>query len=100
MAVAVRDKKYTYVYRLYEQDELYDRSRDPNEKHNLAKVRKYSAIRAEMRNVALKWLVATPGTIPWYRDNRDLQVLLISPYDQYRQRIESGECSGYNCRDN
>ncbi|KAF5007904.1 hypothetical protein FDECE_5819 [Fusarium decemcellulare] len=86
MALAVRDKNHTYVYRLYEADELYDRTSDVHERHNLAEVPEYAAVRAKMREVALKWLVATPGTLPWYRDNRDPQVSLESPYDQYLKR--------------
>lgn len=97
LAVAIRNKDYTYVYRFYESDELYDRHGDPHEKHNLAQVGAYSSVRNEMRDVVLHWLVGTPGTIPWYTDARNPEVTLESPYDQYQQRLNSGECSGYDC---
>lgn len=97
MTIGIRDKNYTYVYRLYEDDELYDRNADIHEMHNLAGDEDYASVRAEMRNVALRWLVATPATIPWYRDDRKAPVDLISPYDQYKERIAKGECSGYDC---
>ncbi|MFB6875895.1 sulfatase-like hydrolase/transferase [Streptomyces sp. NPDC056323] len=35
-AVAVRDQEWTYVWRLYEAPELYDRAKDPQERTNLA----------------------------------------------------------------
>lgn len=97
MTLGIRDKNYTYVYRLYEPDELYNRHNDPHEKHNLAKEDDYADVRAEMRNVALEWFLGTPASLPWYKDERKPDVALESPYDQYQARLDAGECTGYNC---
>lgn len=98
MTLGVRSKDFTYVYRLYEADELYDRKSNISERHNLAEEPRYADIRNEMRNVALKWFLATPGTIPWYRDDRKPPDTLESPYEQYKERLESGDCTGYDCK--
>ncbi|KAH7392211.1 sulfatase [Phaeosphaeria sp. MPI-PUGE-AT-0046c] len=98
MTLGVRDKNYTYVYRLYEPDELYDRVNDIQELHNLAAESAYAEVVARMRQVALQWFLATPGTIPWYKDDRKPKDTLESPYEQYKQRVEQGDCKGYGCR--
>lgn len=87
MTLAVRDKQYTYVYRLYENDELYDRENDPREMHNLAGSPDYQSVRASMREVALKWFLSTPGNLPWYKDERSPKPNLKSPWDQYQERL-------------
>lgn len=38
-AIAVRDARWTYVWRLYEEPELYDRTTDPHERDNLMRPR-------------------------------------------------------------
>lgn len=98
MMLGVRDKNYTYMYRLYEPDELYDRVNDIHEMHNLAAESSYVEVVAKMRQVALQWFLATPSTIPWYRDNRNPKDTLASPYEQYKQRVEQGDCKGYGCQ--
>lgn len=99
MTLGIRNKNFTYVYRLYEPDELYDRTKDIDERHNLAALSEYATIRLEMRDVALRWFLATPGTIPWYKDERLPKDTLESPYEQYKSRIEAGDCKGYDCKD-
>lgn len=85
-ALAIRDKRFTYVYRLYEADELYDRVEDVQEKRNLAALPEYAHVRAEMREVALEWMVGSPAPIPWFKDERKPAVDLESPYEQWRER--------------
>lgn len=74
-AISMRTQQYTYVYRLYEGDELYDREADPSEQHNLllepghevtAETLKAETLKAEI----LKWLLETADTIPWQADPR------------------------------
>ena len=54
--------------------------------HNLAAEPKYAHVRAMMHEKALRWLVETPTTIPWYIDEREPEVDLESPYEQYQER--------------
>ncbi|KAI5928355.1 alkaline-phosphatase-like protein [Camillea tinctor] len=86
--ISIRDKEWTYVYRIYEADELYSRAGDdPYEKHNLAQNPDYQDVRARLREVALKWLFQTSSPLPWYVDPRTPpEVKLESPYDQYVMR--------------
>jgi arylsulfatase A-like enzyme len=69
-AAAVRTTNWTYVYRTYELDELYDRRADPFELSNLAEVTQYTDVRNEMRDRLLQWLVETSDVIPDGRDPR------------------------------
>jgi arylsulfatase A-like enzyme len=61
-AVAVRDQRWTYVWRLYEPAELYDRAADPDEAHNLAG--QHPSVEARLSQELLRWLVATGDTLP------------------------------------
>lgn len=98
-ALSVRSKNWTYVYRLYESDELYSRRSDPHELHNLAANSHYTDVRGEFRAVALDWLVGTPNIVPWFNDDRrpdPVQVPLKLPKAQYRERLEDCDgCSSY-----
>lgn len=86
-ALAVRNKEWAYVYRLYEEDELYSRRDDPHEMHNLAAVPEYKNIRSEMREVALRFFFETPATMPFYIDQRvPEKVDLPSPLQQFKER--------------
>ncbi|OTA34042.1 hypothetical protein BTJ68_05926 [Hortaea werneckii EXF-2000] len=88
-ALGMRNKEWTYVYRLYEPDELYSRLNDMQELHNLAAEPEYAHVRAMMHEKALRWLVETPMTIPWYLDERKPEVDLESPYEQYQERFDN-----------
>lgn len=90
-ALAVRNKTWTYVYRLYEPDELYSRLDDPYELHNLAADPDFQLVRAELRQQALHFFLSTPATMPWYADVRKPDVNLASPWEQYRERCQ-GDC--------
>ncbi|KAI0022991.1 alkaline-phosphatase-like protein [Xylariomycetidae sp. FL0641] len=100
-AVAVRSKEWTYVYRLYEADELYSRApgADPHELRNLAADPAHAGARAALREVALRWHVETADTVWWYLDERTPQVKLPSPYEQYVMRAgQEGDCVGESCQ--
>jgi hypothetical protein len=64
----MRTEDYTYVYRLYEADELYDRSADPNETNNIAA--DHEALVATFKADVLEWLFSTADVIPWATDPR------------------------------
>jgi len=69
-AVAMRTREWTYVYRLYEPDELYDRARDPGESANLAEDPAHADTVRACRERVLRWLVETGDVIPWDSDPR------------------------------
>jgi arylsulfatase A-like enzyme len=64
-AICLRNERYTYVHRLYDTDELYDRSRDPNEQFNLVSHPEFDPIAQKLKNDILTWLLETADTIPW-----------------------------------
>jgi arylsulfatase A-like enzyme len=74
-AVAVRTERWTYVYRLYEDDELYDRQTDPAETTNLAAEAALADTVRSLRDEVLSWLVATSDVIRSERDPRMEQPL-------------------------
>lgn len=76
-AVAVRDQRWTYVWRLYEPAELYDRAADPDEAHNL--VGQHPEVEARLSQELLRWLVATGDTLPERVDPRMPPVDLPAP---------------------
>jgi arylsulfatase A-like enzyme len=69
-ATAIRTADWTYVHRLYEDDELYDRRADPHETTNLAADPSLAATCAGLRDRILDWLLATSDVIPPERDPR------------------------------
>lgn len=69
-ATSVRDLHYTYVHRLYEGPELYDRRTDALETINLAGRADHRAVEEELRASILEWSVATSDVIPWDPDPR------------------------------
>ena len=74
-AQCVRTQKWSFIRRQNEQNELYDRERDPQEKVNiLATSRKNDAdilaITQDLQDRILEWLVQTSDVIPWQPDNR------------------------------
>ncbi len=72
-AVSMRTTDHTYIHRLWDDDELYDRRNDPYEHHNLlagtptADARR---IAAEMQAEMLDWSIATSDVIRWEPDPR------------------------------
>lgn len=75
-AVAVRTPAWTYVYRLEEPDELYDRTTDPHETTNLAADPAHADHCRRLRDEILDWLLATSDVIPERRDPRMEPALL------------------------
>ncbi|GAA5018491.1 sulfatase-like hydrolase/transferase [Acinetobacter puyangensis] len=60
----IRTRNWTYVWRLYEQHELYDRHSDPHESINLIEDTKYIEIIHALRDQLLQWLLETEDEIP------------------------------------
>ncbi len=69
-AIAMRTELYTYIYRLYESDELYDRSDDPNETENLIDHPEHKDRINDMKSKVLDWLFSSADVIPWTADPR------------------------------
>lgn len=69
-AFAVRDQRWTYVWRLYEPAEVYDRAADPDEAHNLAGHPEVADVEARMSQVLLRWLAETADILPERADPR------------------------------
>ena len=69
-AVCVRTSEWTYVHRLYEDDELYDRDADPEETTNLAAEPAHAETCRSLRDELLGWLVETSDVIRPDRDAR------------------------------
>ncbi|MEU9318136.1 hypothetical protein [Streptomyces sp. NPDC048295] len=78
-AVAVRDKDWTYAWRLYEQPELYDRTKDLRERTSLAGGRASADIERRLHDAALRRLVETADITPSAPDPRLPQVALPAP---------------------
>jgi len=69
-AISMRTEHFTYVFRLYESDELYDRRVDPNETHNLLTEHDHEATVHSLKTQLLEWLMETADCIPWEADPR------------------------------
>ena len=69
-ALAMRTRRWSYIRRLYEGPELYDRVADPGELTNVAGRPDVAAVEAEMKETLLEWLMATSDVIPWEPDPR------------------------------
>ncbi|MFE2373650.1 sulfatase-like hydrolase/transferase [Streptomyces sp. NPDC059398] len=78
-AIAVRDREWTYVWRLYEQPELYRRADDPDERVNLAGQAVHAAVEHRMQQAMLHWLADTSDVIPADEDPRYPAVDLSVP---------------------
>ncbi|MFH8734499.1 MULTISPECIES: sulfatase-like hydrolase/transferase [unclassified Streptomyces] len=78
-AVAARDQEWTYVWRLYEQPELYHRAEDPHERTNLAGRPEHADVERRLHDAVLRWLVETSDVIPADPDPRRPDVALPAP---------------------
>lgn len=85
-AVSIRDKEWTFVYRLYEPPELYSRKDDPQELHNLAEVPEYGPVRRRMEANVLRWMVESSDFLPYQKDPRFPAVKLEDPKSQWEKR--------------
>ena len=69
-ASCIRTPEWSYVHRLYENDELYDRAADPYETLNLIDEPLHADVVAAMRARVLDWHLDTSDVIPWDADPR------------------------------
>ena len=69
-ATAMRTERWTFVHRLYENDELYDRAADPGELTNLAGKPEVADVERDLRDQMLDWLMETADVVPWDADPR------------------------------
>jgi arylsulfatase A-like enzyme len=69
-SVAVRNRRWTYVWRLYEPPELYDRRSDPSESVDLSGTEAAHDVEADMADALLRWQVETSDVIPTVEDPR------------------------------
>lgn len=69
-AVMCRMGQWKYVFRLYEDDELYDLIKDPKEYHNLIHDIKYQELIAHMKARMLTWMIETGDIVPDRKDVR------------------------------
>lgn len=68
--MAVRTEDWTFVQRLEEGPELYDRNDDPRETTNLAGRPEFAAVESDHRDRLLRWMLETSDVVPWERDPR------------------------------
>ena len=69
-AVMCRTQDFKYVRRLYEQDELYDLRNDPQEQHNRISDPALAAVRSELQEKVLDFLMKTGDVVPKKYDSR------------------------------
>jgi arylsulfatase A-like enzyme len=69
-AISLRTERWTYVRRLYERDELYDREHDPRELQNRIDEPRLASTAEALRARVLDWLLQTADVIPWENDPR------------------------------
>jgi arylsulfatase A-like enzyme len=69
-AVMVRTKRFKYVRRLYESDELYDLESDPGELHNRIDDPALGGVLAELKERMLTFFLETGDAVPWDLDRR------------------------------
>ena len=73
-AYCLRTHDWTYVWRQYEAEELYDRHQDAGETTNLladsARAGEFVAVLGDVRAKLFRWLADTTDVIPWTQDPR------------------------------
>jgi arylsulfatase A-like enzyme len=69
-AVMIRSKDWKYVRRLYDTDELYDLTRDPEELTNVIDDPQFEPVRRELADSMLDWFLETGDQVPWRWDLR------------------------------
>jgi len=92
-AISMRDREWTYIYRLYEPDELYSRVNDPSELHNLAAEPEHQSRVQNMKADMFKWMVEGSDFLPFHKDARFPEVNLKSPAEQFAERKKRKEVS-------
>lgn len=66
----IRTQTHKYVYRLNDQDELYDLRDDPEELHNRVDDAALGEIKQELKNRLLRFLMETSDVVPHQADQR------------------------------
>ena len=69
-AVMCRTADYKYVRRLYEEDELYDLKKDPQEVNNVIHSTEYREIAVNMKERLLNFYQDTCDVVPFQKDAR------------------------------
>jgi arylsulfatase A-like enzyme len=69
-ATMIRNRKFKYVHRLYEKDELYDLTLDPGETYNRIDDPNYTSEVAELKAEMLRWYQETTDVVPFKEDAR------------------------------
>jgi arylsulfatase A-like enzyme len=69
-AVMLRNKRYKYVYRHYETDELYDLQQDPKELNNIIDEPSMREIVLNMKEQLLSFMIETCDVVPLKQDRR------------------------------
>ncbi|MFX1279128.1 MAG: sulfatase-like hydrolase/transferase [Promethearchaeota archaeon] len=69
-AVMCRTKDFKYIKRLYEDDELYDLNKDPEELFNVINDSDYDEILINMKEKMLTWYLETCDVVPFETDWR------------------------------
>lgn len=92
-AVSIRDETWTYIYRLYEPNELYHRRDDPYEMHNLVEREDLREVVRRLEGAVLRWMIEGSDFLPWTSDPRFPEVDLQSPREQLEERKKAKEYS-------
>lgn len=83
-ATMIRDNRYKYIKRKFDNDEFYDLEKDPHEKHNQVKNPKYREIIMRMKEEMLNWYQSTCDIVPLDFDSRFNKDLMWS---QVKNRV-------------
>jgi arylsulfatase A-like enzyme len=75
-AMSVRTEAFTYIERLYEGPELYDRQQDPRETTNLAGRSEHATVERALKDRLFAWLFETSDVMRWKPDPRMEPALL------------------------
>jgi hypothetical protein len=65
-----RTKEFKYVRRIYEEDELYDLNKDPDERNNIIDDPSYAEIISNLKEKLLTWYLETCDVVPFKTDAR------------------------------
>lgn len=69
-AAMIRTKQYKYIRRIYEEDEFYDLTRDPQERKNRIHEKEYREVILEMKELLLDWYQKSCDVVPFVKDER------------------------------
>jgi arylsulfatase A-like enzyme len=70
-AAMCRTENFKYVKRLYEQDELYDLTNDPEERRNVVNDPAYAPVLLKLKERLLTWYMETCDVVPRKTDKRE-----------------------------